>query len=258
MLDSTAHQQDYPGDVYSLLAEIEPYHFWFSGRNAVITALLRRSIGPLAEHKVLDIGCGTGFVLAALEQAGMEVCGLDMHLSGLRYARQRAEGLLFCQSATRIPFAKQFDVVTLCDVIEHTPDDSAVLREAQRALKKNGVVLVTVPANPNLWTKVDEASGHKRRYTKQTLRQAMERAGLCITTVRYFNILLLPLQRLQRQLQARASKVGEDSLEIFRRSLRVPPSPFNQLFRLAMAADIPLSRLPFPFGASLIAIGTPI
>lgn len=258
VLDSVANQHDYPDDVYRLLAEIEPDHFWFSGRNAVIIQMLRRSIGALEQRSVLDIGCGTGFVLAAFERAGMTTCGLDMHLAGLRYARRRVEGLLLCQGAARIPFSQQFDIVTLCDVIEHVPDDSAVLREAQRALGKQGVVLVTVPANPGLWTVLDEVSGHKRRYTRETLTRAMERAGLRVMAVRYFNTLLLPIQRLQRRLLgSRQRGAGDDALQIFRQSLRVPPSPFNQIFRLAMAADVPLSRLPIPFGASLIAIGKP-
>src|SRR5262249_8704123 len=126
LLDNAGNQSDYPDESYALLAEVEPRHFWFTGRNQVILATMRRTIGPLADRSVLDIGCGTGFVLAALERAGMTVCGLDMHLAGLRYARQRTNGLLVRETATRIPFADEFDVVMLCDVIEHTDDDSAV------------------------------------------------------------------------------------------------------------------------------------
>jgi 2-polyprenyl-3-methyl-5-hydroxy-6-metoxy-1,4-benzoquinol methylase len=255
-LGEISDRGDYPDESYALLADAEPRHFWFAGRNQVITATMRRTVGQLAGRSVLDIGCGTGFVLAALEQAGMTVCGLDMHMAGLRYARQRVRGLLVCETATRVPFIDQFDVVMLCDVIEHTPDDSIVLREASQALKSSGAIVVTVPANPRMWTIVDEASGHKRRYTKAMLATAMEQAGLHILTMHYFNNLLYPVQALQRRLlKRRAVTSAEDRLQLFHQSLRVPPPVINTLFRVAMAADIPLSYLSIPFGASLIAVG---
>lgn len=249
-------QEDYPDEVYGLLAGIEPRHFWFSGRNQVVRALLERVVGPLPGRSVLDIGCGTGFVLAALERAGMVGCGLDMHLAGLRYARQRTRGLLLRETAARVPFHEQFDTALLCDVIEHTPDDVAVLREASAALKPNGALLATVPADPRLWTALDEASGHKRRYTRGMLVAAMEQAGLQVCVVRYFNVLLYPAQMLQRWLVTRSADVRDaPRLDLFRRSFAPPPEPLNTLFRAAMYADLPLSHMPVPFGASLAAVG---
>ncbi len=146
----------------------------------------------------------------------------------------------------------------LCDVIEHTADDGAVIREASRALAPGGAIVITVPAGPGLWTPLDEASGHKRRYTKQTLAQAMQRAGLRIRALRYFNITLLPVQILQRLLvKSHPIATSVDRLQLFYRSFTPPPAPLNALFNLAMTLDVPLSRLPAPFGASLIAIGRP-
>src|SRR5262249_31055327 len=59
LLDNAGNQSDYPDESYALLAEVEPRHFWFTGRNQVILATMRRTIGPLADRSVLDIGCGT-------------------------------------------------------------------------------------------------------------------------------------------------------------------------------------------------------
>lgn len=256
LLDSSAHRNDYPDDAYTLLAEVEPRHFWFSGRNRLILSTMREVIGPLEGRCVLDVGCGTGFVLAALERAGMVGCGIDMHIAGLRYARERTQALLLCGTATGVPFDAQFDVVTLCDVIEHTLDDEAPLRAASQALKDDGVLIVTVPAHPSLWTPVDEAWGHKRRYTKEGLAEAMVRAGLRVRLVRYFNALLFLAQALQRQfLKRRLSGADADHLSLMRQALRVPPAPLNALLHLAMTADIAISRLSLPFGTSLIAIG---
>jgi SAM-dependent methyltransferase len=195
-------------------------------------------------------------VLAALEAAGMEGCGLDMHLPALRIARTRVRGLLLCGRAAGVPFRKQFDGALLCDVIEHAADDHEVIREASEALVDGGALVVTVPAHPWLWTVVDQVSGHKRRYTRRTLLRAMERAGLRVRLIRYFGALLLPVQALQRRLIGRVPATTEtERLRVVREALRVPPAPLNTLLDLAMASEGVLKRLPLGLGTSLIAIG---
>jgi SAM-dependent methyltransferase len=253
-LGEAAILQDYPDNVYALLVAVEPRHFWFRARNRVIAATLRAALGELRGRTVLDVGCGTGGVLAALEQAGMHGCGLDMHLVGLRHARRRTRGPLVCETATRIPFSAQFDAVLLCDVIEHTADDSDVLREASRALAPGGSLLVTVPAHPKLWSVVDEVSGHKRRYTQQMLVSAMQQAGLRVRLLRYFNGLLWPAQVLQRRrYRGPAPASPETRLDILRQALQIPPAPINALLHFALVADPLLTRLNV--GTSLIALG---
>jgi 2-polyprenyl-3-methyl-5-hydroxy-6-metoxy-1,4-benzoquinol methylase len=249
-----AVEDDYPPAVYALLAEVEPAHFWFDERNRLILSTMREVLGSLQDRTVVDIGCGTGFVTAAAERAGMRTCGLEAHLGGLRIARTRTRGQLLCETAMRMPFAGQFDVAMLCDVIEHTPDDVGVLRAASSAVQPAGIVVVTVPAHQWLWSPLDDVSGHKRRYSRRTLIDAMHRAGLRVRLARYFNCLLLPAQMAHRLLaSARERKL--DRLALLRRGLMPPREPWNALMRLAMRADGVLSRFPLNFGASLVAIG---
>jgi len=255
MLSPTADPDGYPEELSTLLAEVEPRHFWFAERNRLIVTTMRRALGSLAGRSVLDIGCGTGFVTAALEKDGMRPCGLDMNLAGLRVARQRMNGLLVCHDAASVPFRQQFDVATLFDVIEHVDDDLRVLGEARAALRHGGAVVVTVPAHASLWTPTDDASGHKRRYTQATLRRALADSGFELLYLRYFNALLLPLQLLQRRLVGRRqSSTPEGRVALVKDALRVPPTWLNTLLELAMRADLPLGRLPGTFGASLIAV----
>lgn len=249
--------EDYPTEAHMLLAQVEPRHFWFTARNRLILSTMREMVGALRGCSVLDIGCGRGFVLAALERAGMVTVGLDVHLAGLRYARERARGILICDGSGRIPFSGQFDTAMLCDVIEHAEDDVALIRDARRALKEHGVLVITVPAHPSLWSALDEASGHKHRYTRRGLVDAMRRAGLRVHLVRSFNALLLPVQFLQRRLY-RGRRLGDavERTRLLEEALRPPPAPANAFLQLVMAADVLLSRLPVTFGASLIAVGS--
>ncbi len=242
---------DYPPDLYDFLSKAEDKHFWFRARTRLIVATLREILGELRGRSALDVGCGSGQMLAVLERAGMDTTGIDMNLAGLMRARAKTRGLLVHQMAREIPFVRQFDVVTLCDVIEHVDDDTELLRQAAGAVTSGGIVLVTVPALPILWSRLDERWGHKRRYTRSTLAASLRRAGIQTTWVRYFNLLLLPvffLTRLPPKLwRAPDSEAG----------FSLPPTSLDLLLGAILALDVRLSRIGFPTGASLIAVGRP-
>jgi SAM-dependent methyltransferase len=252
-LGAPADSEDYPDDIDALLVDVEPRHFWFEARNELLLATMRELVGPLEGRLALDIGCGTGFVLAALERAGIVPCGLDMQLPVLRHARRRTRALLARADAAVVPFEHVFDVALLCDVIEHTPDDVAVLRAAARALIPGGSVVVTVPAHPELWSPLDVVYGHKRRYVRRTLVRALESAGLRVVAARYFNALLYPLQLAQR-LSLRRLDPDRERAELLRRGLQVPPAPLNAFLKAASRLEIPLSRVSPPLGTSLVAV----
>jgi SAM-dependent methyltransferase len=255
-LTEAAHRDDYRDDISTVLAGVEPRHFWFSERNRTILSTMREMLRPLAGLRALDIGCGTGYVTASLESAGMDTCGLDMDLGALQFARQRIRGPLVCQDAAYVPFSGQFDVALMCDVIEHVADDIAILVQARRAVKSDGVLVVTVPAHQVLWTAVDDASGHKRRYSEAVLRDALVRAGWRPRIVRHFNTLLFVVQMIDRHLMSRLAGSGEvDHQRLLRSALRVPPPPINRLLGLAARADRFLGPLlSLRMGTSLIAI----
>jgi SAM-dependent methyltransferase len=246
--------RDYPEALVDLVAHVEQRHFWFAARNDVILATLRRAAGSLAGARVLDIGCGTGFVTAALEASGMDAWGIDMHHAALSHARARMRGPLFSAHSAVLPFFSDFQVATLFDVIEHLDDDVAALRQAATVVEPNGLVVVTVPAGPHLWTAYDEVIGHKRRYDRDTLVTAVKRAGLELLEVSYFSCLPLLAQAAQRAMTPRPRASRRDTVEIVRHALRVPIAPLNALFRWSSAAELPLRRLRWMRGGSLIAV----
>jgi hypothetical protein len=70
-------------------------------------------------------------------------------------------------------------VVLLLDVLEHVVDDSGFLEAiVSDHLASRGLVVVSVPAWPSLWTSHDIALGHHRRYTPQTFATLLASAGL--------------------------------------------------------------------------------
>ena len=248
-------EDDYPSNLYDLLAAVEDRHFWFTTRNAIIADMVRQIEDPVG-RSVLDVGCGTGVVLSGLERAGMRTCGVDMHLTGLTYARRRVSGLLVRSGAAMVPFPRQFDWVVLCDVIEHLDDDVACLANAASVVRPGRHLLVTVPADPRSWSRYDEVIGHKRRYSLRTLAEAITQAGLEVRRVHHFNAPLVLVQKAHRRMTAgRVDADGSDRQAVVRGALRIPPPPFNWLFGVVSAFERRVCRLAFPFGASLIAVG---
>jgi SAM-dependent methyltransferase len=253
-LDPPASDRDYPHELVDLVSGVEDRHFWFAARRDVILSALRHITGGIARKRALDVGCGNGFMMAALEEAGLTMSGIDMHWSALVRARTRVRGPLFCSTATTLPFVPDFHLVTLLDVIEHVDDDVSVLDEARRVLAPHGHAIVTVPAGPGLWSTYDELIGHKRRYDRPALVAALRRAKFDVRQVSYFNcplILAAAARRWTGRAQDASSVGGAD---VVRRALRVPPAPLNALLRWGIRAEAPLRQLSWIRGGSLIAV----
>jgi SAM-dependent methyltransferase len=129
-------------------------------------------------QRVLEIGCATGELIAAMPAA--QRVGLDISAANVAAARARFPEVEFhCGDFRRAGLAG-FDAVILSDVLEHVPDDAAFLRDAARL---GETVLVNLPLEDN-WLNdrraygPDDVSGHLRRYALADGLALFDRAGL--------------------------------------------------------------------------------
>jgi 2-polyprenyl-6-hydroxyphenyl methylase/3-demethylubiquinone-9 3-methyltransferase len=114
------------------------------------------NLAPVAEKKVLDVGCGGGILTEALAQRGAQVTGIDMGDAPLGVAKlhQLESGLsIDYQKSTAEDFAKQhenaFDTITCLEMLEHVPDPSSVVRACAKMVKPGGhVFFSTINRNP--------------------------------------------------------------------------------------------------------------
>jgi 2-polyprenyl-3-methyl-5-hydroxy-6-metoxy-1,4-benzoquinol methylase len=137
----------------------------------------------------------------------------------------------------------------LLDVLEHIDDDVGALRAAVELLRPGGLLLVTVPALPWLWSAHDVSVHHKRRYTKGTLRDLLAQADVRIEWLSYHTTLLLPVLATQR-LVSRVRGIDPKA----KYDVKLPPAPVNAAFRGVMALEARLlERLTMPIGSSLVA-----
>jgi len=114
---------------------------------------------------VLDLGCGTGELAAALAVAGMRVVGCDISPQMLRQARAASPAgptpgagsvrwIRLDPGWRTLPLrAEGFDAVVASSLLEYVADPGAVLRECCRVLRPGGTVLCTVPdpSHPVRW-----------------------------------------------------------------------------------------------------------
>jgi len=102
---------------------------------------------PAPRNRVLDLGCGGGFLSESFASDGFVVSGIDPAAASIRAAASHAAaaGLLIDYRVGRgesLPFPHgAFDVVACCDVLEHVDDVGQVLSEASRTLAPGGVFL---------------------------------------------------------------------------------------------------------------------
>jgi SAM-dependent methyltransferase len=254
-IDEKIDKKGYKKNYFIALREFEKRHFWFRGRNKIILFFIKKYCQEIIkrEHKMLEIGCGNGSVLRYLRSNGIECQGGDLFLEGLIYLRKKARVLLYQIDALNLPFRGYFDIIGMFDVAEHVEEDEELFKEAYKALKSHGKMLITVPANKKLWGRYDELAFHKRRYTKKELVKKLENSGFAIERISYFVSLLFPILLLFRRINKKKSK-NLNNQEFLKKETKILPF-FNTVFLWILEIEgILIHFIGIPFGSSLIAV----
>lgn len=187
--------------------------WWHSARNRIIGRCIARHLPR--DARILEIGCGTGIVTAALRRMGLDASGVD--LGEPKAGLHAPEHLTLGTNALELPpeVRNRFTAIGVFDVIEHIEDAPAFMKALFTAFPDVQHIIVTVPARPELWTSFDDHFGHFRRYDLAMLRNEFEQAGARTLHAGYFfhgvypAILLNNLLRgLQRNISFKAPGPG--------------------------------------------------
>jgi SAM-dependent methyltransferase len=185
------------------LASFYPDHYWGSGgpsqkwsesSQSDKTRFLTRC--GLARGSILDVGCGSGFFLRALNPAKWQRFGVETSEPAARAAENViGRGHVFAGTLTRSGWADStFDVVTFWSALEHTNEPLANLREARRTIKPGGSLIVQVPNAGSYqarffggdWFSLD-APRHRYHFTLTLLDRLLAETGFEVYRVTYFS-----------------------------------------------------------------------
>lgn len=203
--------------------------------------------GPVA-----DAGAGSGHLASLLAGRVDKLLLLEGGQENLETLRERFAGrddvvvedvdLMQCEPVLAKHGVRS--IVSL-DVLEHLPDDVAVLRQFHSALAPGGKVYIKVPALQWLYGPVDEASGHFRRYSRGALRKALESAGFEVQQCRYMNMAAVPSYFLKSRILKKRSNFSHTfSAEQIRKIERLIPT-IRRIDRMTGP----------PLGLSVVAVG---
>ncbi len=234
------------------MAEIQQKHWWYEGRRNIIAGVISTlSLKPSKDNNILEIGCGTGANLNTLKEFG-NVHGAEPHDFAREYSREvSGSPIEDAFLPNNIPFDKNFDLIGAFDVIEHVDEDLDSLRAINNRLNKDGYAVFTVPAFQWLWSKHDEVNHHKRRYTKKQFNKLLIDADYDVELISYYNFWLFPIVAAIRGIKNITKSTNETG------DVKLPNSSLvNSVWCKVFSSENILikSRIPLPFGVSIIAV----
>jgi len=147
----------------------------------------------LKRGSLLDIGCGAGHFLHLAKQKGLRITGLEPNpeliaISEKLYGRSSDILNIGIDQINRLG-QRQYDNITMLDVLEHIQDDESLLRTLRGFLHAQGRLLILVPCYSHLYTTRDKKLGHYRRYGKAELIAKLTAADYTIIHYRFWNML---------------------------------------------------------------------
>lgn len=215
---------------------------------------------PQDGDNILEVGCGDGFYLHLLSSLDLKLklSGVDLNPMALKSAKENLKGKkILLQEADlmrKLPFKKQsFDKVIMSEVAEHLPNDVKGLKEVGRVLKKDGILVLTVPNHnyPFFWDPVNWTlehffgthiksgfwSGlwnqHLRLYTPNQIEKSVKKAGFNIEKVESMTWWCLPFNHNLMHLAARKLYGGDLSPEMTKAI-----SKYNKVSRRPFLIDL--------------------
>ena len=233
--------------VYHDMIEQQKKHWWFRARRTIIDKVLKKHI-PEGDHKILEIGCGTGGNIPMLKKYGA-VSAMEMDEFALKYSAETfeidaREGSL----PNKIPFEEKFDLICLFDVLEHVEEDKMALLKLSQMLNPGGKIFLTVPAHQWLYSSHDKTMHHFRRYSTTAFKTSISFSKMNISKISHFNFLLFPLLILTRLIDMISS--SDESI-----GYKTPNAFLNgSLYTVFSLERFFINMISFPFGGSLFAV----
>ena len=145
--------------------------------------------------RVLEVGCGHGWMLNALRAYGWQVCGMERSEGSARFAIQELHLPVLVGDLEALQSEPTFDLIVMHHVLEHLPEPRTVLRQCAERLKEGGTLLICVPNRGSWqfrmsgarWFHLD-VPRHLTHFTPACLNHACAATGLRVKEVRFVSL----------------------------------------------------------------------
>jgi SAM-dependent methyltransferase len=191
------------------------------------------------EDLILDFGAGIGTISRRVSARGYRVSCVEPDPK--QAAVLSESGLAVFRSLDQVGDGS-LDYIYTLNVLEHIEDDRATLIALHGKLKRGGRLLIYVPAFEVLYSSMDRKVGHRRRYTRGSLRQLARDAGFRIQGARYADSLGFFASILYRWVGGESGTINRRALVAYDRAI----------FPLSLVADRLLGRV---FGKNALLLG---
>lgn len=182
---------------FANIFEAERKFWWYRGMNRILFRLLDPIARERKFHRVLEAGCGTGYLSRLVEERyRWAMHPVDLGWEGVSFGRTLGVQRLTQADIASLPFPDgAFDAVLCMDVIVHFPpgEEQRAFQELARVLAPGGLAIVRVSALDALRSRHSQFAHERQRFTRSRLVGALEAAGLRTLRCTYLNSLLTPV-----------------------------------------------------------------
>jgi SAM-dependent methyltransferase len=183
------------------IAKCEREFWWYRGMEKILFSVLEPMVIERGVKgrpaRVVEIGCGTGYMAKRLEQHyGWQMFPTDLQHEALQYAREQGVGRLTQAEMMALPFADgHFDAAVSLDVMVYVPrgEEGRAVKELSRLVKPGGLVVLRTAALEIMRSHHARFTGELQRFTRGQLLKLAAEAGIKVLRCTYANTLLMPI-----------------------------------------------------------------
>lgn len=205
-----------------------------------------KQVQPWLGQRVLEAGAGIGTYVNYMVKDNKEVYALEFSDNYFLALKKRfIKNKLVHTIKADITFfdamspleSKKIDTILSINVLEHIKDDQQVLNNMFNILTPGGRMVILVPAYPWLYSSLDHALGHHRRYSAGQLFEKVQRSGFVTEKSFYFNFLAILGWYVNGKI-LKKNNVNHDAARLY--NLVVPIARFIETFIIRKRVGVSL------------------
>ena len=119
--------------------------------------------------RLLDVGCGTGWLLKAASEEGLQTCGIDLSAAAVQLSRKNSPAsIVEVAGVTKIPFPDHtFDLISCIGVLEHFTELEKSIAELKRVARRGAHFCIMVPNSRTLYWKIWQVFSKEHRESNE-------------------------------------------------------------------------------------------